>query len=319
MAINVSYSTPANGTTAIYSLITLLIANGWTVSAWTSGVGNAAVNGVAVGNPYTDNANATTGLGNISAWFRITSPTVGGYTREWMFQRGADDYTWSVSRSRLGFTTGGTATVIPTDATSGMALFPSGNLFDAVLSSRLFLSVDTVSGAWGAFTIVSGGGNVRTMIFDEALAASTYPALDADPYICAVYYNATGLDVGAFGVGIPVTVYKRTRHGLTSPSNAAVTVRQSSIYVGDAIYAPASSSGGQIGPEPYGSTEVPFPIPVFRPGAASTSNGWCGYTAGLRWATVWGRSNGQTLSDGTSYWIYAGGMWVPWDSTTPVI
>lgn len=319
MTINASYSTPASGTAAIYSLITLLTANGWTISAWSDAT--TLVSGVSLAsNPYGSASSGVGNLGNASAWFRITSPTVGGYTREWMFQRGANDYTWSVSRSRLGFTTGGGATTIPTDATSGMALFGSGTLFDAVLSSRLLLSVDTVSGAWSLFTVVSGGGNVRTLIFDEALAAGTYPAADTDPYICAVYYNGTGLDVSAFGLASSVTVYKRTRHGLASPSNAAVSIRHTSTYTGDPLFVPVSSSSGQIGPEPYGSTEIPLPLPVFRAGAASTSNGWCGYTAGLRWATVWGRSNGQTLSDGSSlYWMYAGGMWMPWDSSTPVI
>lgn len=317
MAINTSYSTPANGTDAIYSLITLLTANGWVIPAWSDGTTLTTPGSPLTANPYGSSSSGANNLGNTFAWFRITSPTVGGNTREWLFQRGAADETWTVARGRSGFTTGGNATTVPTDPTATTLLI--GQLFDATLASRLLLAVDTVCGAWTMLTIVSGGGNVRTFVSDEALATGTYPAADADPYLYALYYDATGINVSAFSQpGGPVTFYKRTRQGLTFAANSPANLQPIFPY-GAAAYAPPSNASTQIAPEPYGSTEVPIQIPVFKPGPTSTGTGWCGFTSGLRWATVWGRANGQTLTDTTNFWVYVGGLWCPWDSSTPTI
>lgn len=322
MAINTSYSTPANGTEAIYRLITLLTANGWRIPQWSDATTLTTPAAPLASNPYGAApggwGSGVGNLGNTSAWFRITSPTVGGYTREWLFQRGSADQTWTVARGRTGFTGGApNATTLPTDAT-GVTLINALSLFDTTLTSRLLISVDTVNGAWSMFTVVTGGGNTRTFVCDEALSAGTYPAADADPYIFGLYYNPTGLTPASFATSVPITFYKRTRHGLASPSNASVTLNPIFLY-GTSSYAPASGASIQLAPEPYNTTEVPLQIPVFRPGSTGTSTGWCGYSNGMRWCTVWGRSNGQTLTDTINYWIFAGGMWIPWDSSTPTI
>lgn len=318
MAINVNYSTPANGTAAIHSLITLLLANGWRIPQSSDGSTLTTHSPPTSTNPYSTSSSGPGNLGNNLAWFRITSPTVSGNTREWLFQRGAADQTWTVSRGRTGFTGGSpSATVLPTDSTA-QSLISNLQLFDSTLLSRLLLAVDTVTGAWSMLTIPTGGGNVRTFVFDEALATGTFPAADTDPYVFGLYYNATGLTPAAWAFTSPITIYKRIRHGLASASNQSITFRP--LYPwGANAQAPASAASDQIAPEPYGNTEVPIQIPVFRPGATSTSTGWIGFTNGLRWGTVWGRANGQTLTDTSNYWIFAAGMWVPWDSSTPTI
>ncbi len=82
------------------------------------------------------------------------------------------------------------------------------------------------------------------------------------------------------------------------------------------ICAPAQSTSAQAGPAQSGK-EIPLRIVVVRGGTASTTTGWVGQTSGLRWSTVGGRANGQTLYDGSSYWCYCAGIWVPWDASTP--
>lgn len=315
MAINTNYSTPANGTAAIYSLITLLTANGWKIPAWSDGTTLTTPGSPLTANPYGSSASGAGNLGNTSAWFRLTSPSVGGYTREWLFQRGAADQTWTVARGRSGFTTGGTAATVPTDSTA-TTIISAAALFDSTLLSRLLIAVDTVSGAWTMLTIVTGGGNVRTLIVDEALAAGTYPAADTDPYLYAAYYNATGLGVNSVVSGLPV--YKRSRHGLTNAINTGANL--GAIHLsGLIVVAPPTDGTYQLAPEPYGNTEVPVQIPVLKYGVTGQTKGWCGFTAGLRWPSVYGRANGQTLTDGTNFWIFVGGMWAPWDSSAPTI
>jgi hypothetical protein len=318
MAINTSYSTPVNGTAAIFSLITLLTANGWKIPAWSDATTLTTPGSPLSSNPYGSSGNGAGNLGNTNAWFRITSPSVNGNTREWLFQRGSADQTWTVSRSRTGFTTGGTASVIPTDATTGQNLLSAAQLFDAVLASRLLIEVDTVTGAWTMFTIVTGGGNTRTFVADEALAAGTFASADTDPYLFTAYYNATGATAPATIPPAFATWYKRTRNGLSGAANNTTTL--AAIFNSSAVcIAPPSGTANQPAPEPYSTNEVPIQIPVYRAGATSTTTGWAGFTNGLRWNTVYGRSNGQTLTNGANYWIFVAGTWVPWDSSTPVI
>ena len=322
MAIATSYSTPANGTTAIWALINLLVANGWTVSAWTTGSAvGSVVNGAAVGNPYTNDSAASTGLANLSAWFRLTYTGSGGYSREWLFQRGSlatADYTWTVSRSRTGFLTGGTATVIPTDATTGQSLMAATQLFDATLASRLLISVNTGNGSWTLLTVLTGGGTTRTFIADEAMAAGTFSAADTDPYVFGAYWTTGGITAPYSVPPTPVTFYKRTRHGLASAANTVITMGPICSTVGT-VLAPSTSPTLQVAPEPYGTNEVPIQIPVYKAGATGTATGWAGFTNGLRWSSVYGRSNGQTITDSANFWVYVGGMWVPWDSSVPTI
>lgn len=331
MAISTSYSTPVNGTTAIWTLINLLVANGWTIPAWSDGTLLTTPGSPLVLNPYIGNAgngsngagSGTASLGNVNAWFRIKAPLEAGFSREWLFQRGAtlatSDYTWTVARSRNG-ATGGTAAVMAGDAVSGLAIFPAAQLFDATLSSRLLISVNPGNGAWSLKTIVSGGGNVRTLIVDEVLAAGTFPAADADPCLSSVYYGATGISAPYNVPALLWTAYKRIKHGLTGAANLSATLGIIVNPTGSVIVAPSTSgTTGQIGPEPYATTEVPIQIPVFRPYVVSTLNGWIGFTSGLRLGTVYGRANGQTLTDGINSWVYVGGVWFPWDSSTPTI
>ena len=320
MAVGTSATTPAHGTAAIYSLITELCSAGWLVKAWsdaTTYTGSVSLSS----NPYGSSSSGAGNLGNTSAWFRIAAPDG---SREWMFQRGANDYTWTAARSRAGYTGGSpAATTLPTDATTGQALFSAAQLFDSTMAQRWLISTES-SSPYGfvAFTVQTGGGAVRTLLFDEPLASGSTETGDDDVVLFGGYYNATGFSAGQFVLNSASTAvgYKRFRHGLSSASNVRVDFL--TLSSNGQQQAPATGSGNQVASGPINSRETPVRIAIGRVGAASsTSTGWCGFANRMRWSTVWSRSNGQTLYDSTNslYWIYCAGAWVPWDSSTPSI
>lgn len=149
MAIQTSFSTPLTATESIYTLLTALCTAGWVVPAWSDGTtyhDSVTNNGGAVWprtvNPFGSASSGANGIGNTSAWFRVTAPDG---SREWLFQRGAADVTWTVSRSRLGFTGGSpAAATLPTDATSGLAMLAATTLFPAVSNThRWAISLET--------------------------------------------------------------------------------------------------------------------------------------------------------------------------------
>lgn len=315
MATNTNVSSPANGTAAIFSLLTQLCAAGWLVKAWSDA--STLVSGVSLSsNPYSGSGSGAGNMGNTSAWFRVQDT---GATREWLFQRGSGDATWTVSRAPAGTPfTGGTpnATTAGTSA-AATALFSAATMFSAT-PGRMYISCDTTTYGWNMHCQTLGGGNVLTILADEPLASGTTDPDETDNALWVGYYNATGLAAtGTFrlsGSSSPIG-YLRWLAG----SNQRVYY---GVLADDAnnVVAPAVSTTTQhMGPTPRGAKEVPVRIPVFRAGAASTTTGWRGYTSRHRWCTVGGRANGQTLNDGSSYWLYMAGVWVPWDSSTPAL
>ena len=339
MAVQTSFTTPATATEANYSLLTAICTSGWTVPAWSDGTiyhDSVTNNGGFVWprtvNPFGSSGSGTNGLGNTSAWFRVTAPDG---SREWLFQRGAADVTWTVSRSRLGFTGGSpSATVLPTDATSGLAMLAATTLFPAIaLTHRWVISLESSSPyGWFAFLVPIGGGNVITVLLDEPMSTASIAAGDTDPVVSGLVANGAITALGALfstGASAVFKVWKRMRHGLTGAAN----VRVSTLMYIDGAYvvvstvsgaaAPAQAVGSpyQVGCDPITQTEFPLPIVVTMTAAPSVTTGYCGICSRLRWCTVAGRNNGQTLYDATNslYWIYAGGMWVPWDSSQPNI
>lgn len=315
MATTTHVSTPASGAVAIHSMLTLLLAAGWRVTRWSDATTYTDATGAPLAsNPYGSGASGAGSLGNTNAWFTVRAPDS---TREWLFQRNASDAAWTINRSKAGFVgVGAAATTLPT-AGDATALFSAASAFTAT-PGRLFVSADDANGyGWRIMVMNTGGGNVRTLIADEPLD-STDPA-DTDPYLWLGYYNGTGMGVYASFVELSTfynaagLVYKRFT-GVGSNQRVSMVALTSH---GQGVVAPPHdlSSGGL----PSTFNEVPIPIPVSRVGAPSATTGWCGFTRTLRWSTVQGRANGETLDGTPSYWLYAGGLWLPWDSSTPAL
>ncbi len=311
MATITHVSSPASGAVAVDALIDTLLAAGWRITRWSDATTYTDATGAPLAvNPYGSGGSGAGNLGNTSAWFTVRASDS---SREWLFQRGASDAAWTINRSKAGFVTGGTATVLPT-ATDATALFSAASAFTAT-PGRLFISADDADDyGWRLMCLPSGGGNVLTLLLDVPLD-SPDPS-DTDPYLWAGYYNATGLTVyaaaNAANQSGSALIYKRF---VGAGSNQRVTFASLFGYVGR-LAPPESEQGGAL---PSNSRDVPLPIPVLRTGAPSTTTGWVGFARGIRWATVQGRANGQTLDGTTEYWLYAAGLWLPWDSSAPAL
>lgn len=311
MATITHVSSPASGAVAVDALIDTLLSAGWRITRWSDATTYTDATGAPLAsNPYGSGASGAGNLGNTSAWFTVRSPDS---SREWLFQRNASDAAWTINRSKAGFVGGSpAATTLPT-ATDATALFSAESVFTAT-PGRLFISADDADGyGWRLMCLPSGGGNVRTLIADVPLD-SPDPS-DTDPYLWVGYYNATGLTVYAAGQATTqsnsVLIYKRF---VGAGSNQRVTF--ASLFSSGRLAPPESESCGAL---PSSGYDVPLPIPVVRTGAPSTTTGWVGFARGIRWATVQGRASGQTLDGTTEYWIYAAGLWLRWDSSTPTL
>jgi hypothetical protein len=323
MTVQTNFSTPATATTAVYTLITALCAAGWVIPAWSDGTTLTTPGSPLATNPYGSAGSGATNLGNTSAWLRLTAPNG---TREWLIQRGTTDVLWTISRSRTGFSGGSpSATVLPTDATTGQAMVANATFFPAVSSThRWGISLENSAPyGWTAFLLPIGGGNVITMLFDEPLATASIAATDGDVVLFGSYFNATGFAAAAgftVAAASTLTCWKRFRHGLASPSNVRVQYLGYYERGSAALVAPASGTS-QCAVDPINSLEAPLPIQVAAIGNPATNTGYCGFLNRHRWCSVSGRSNGQTLYDATNglYWIYLAGLWLSWDSSTPTI
>ncbi len=314
MATTTHVSSPASGAVAVDALIDTLLSAGWRITRWSDAIAPTytdATGAPLAVNPYGSGGSGAGNLGNTSAWFTVRASDS---SREWLFQRGASDAAWTISRSKAGFVGGSpAATTLPT-ATDATALFSAASAFTAT-PGRLFISADDDDGyGWRLMCIPSGGGNVLTLLADVPLD-SPDPA-DSDPYLWAGYYNSTGLGV-----------YTAMANGTTPGGNVLVYKRFAGAGSNQRVFfagIPGASTAkypenGSVGGLPSNQREVPLLVPVMREGAAATSTGWCGYARTMRWATLQGRANGQTLDGTTEYWIYAAGLWLRWDSSAPFL
>lgn len=330
MAIQTSFTTPANGTTCFHTLITALCAAGWKIPAWSDGTTLTTPGSPLSANPYGSAGSGATNLGNTNAWFRITAPDG---SREWMIQRSTTDVLWTIQRSRTGFSGGSpTASTLPTDATTGLTLQTAATFFPTVaFTHRWAISLESEAPyGWFAFLVPIGGGTVTTVLFDEPMSTVSIPSADTDPVITGMVANGTITPLGTLwssGASASVKVWKRLRHGLSGASNARVSTLvyidggyvTTGVTTSVAAPAQAVASAYQVGPDPASQTEFPLPIVVTMTAAPSATTGYGGICNRLRWCSVAGRNNGQTLYDSVNslYWIFVGGMWVPWDSSQP--
>lgn len=109
-------TTTDGGAAVVWNAIDLLVntAATWTIDDSNDGSGGAV--------------NSAASLNNTNAWIVIRDSVVG---RELLFQRRANDYTWTVAYDRAGAYAGGGSGVAPTSASSqallsNAALFPTG-------------------------------------------------------------------------------------------------------------------------------------------------------------------------------------------------
>lgn len=315
-----SFTTPANGTAAFFTAITTWLSAGWVITSWSDAT--TYTTGVSLTtNPFGGSGSGAGNLGNASAWWLMRS---GDSTRWWLFQR-STDANWTIYRGTDAFTGGSpNATTIPTSTTQALHTSAAPGAFWNATPGRLLISCDAVADAtysWRMGTIVAGGGNVCTILKEDKFATGTYPAGDTDPAVSLGYFNTTGFTAISLVINASSTAigFKRFRNGLGGAGNARITYSAIWYSVTGAAITPPQTSANQPGPEPVGGTEVALRIVIFAPGTTSNTSGYAGQTGSVRWSTVFGRANGQTMYDGTNYWIFMAGVYWLWDSSTPTI
>ena len=309
MAVNTYASLITSGSQAMFALKQALSTSNWKVS------------GSSDGDQYSTDGDRLTGaidLENNSAWFTVVAPDD---TRQWSFQRGTDNETWTIKRSKAGMsgTVNGTTPPLDNDAAT---IINNAILFNTSIDNWLISTVtgSGVSSSFYAFNVPNNGGQVYTCIFDEPLLQNTYDTLDQDPYISAAGYNSNGWTL-PFMENYPwPKLYKRVRHNMSSPANQSSFFTYNYDQSTGNRWAPANNGAYAIGLSPYSSKELIIPVGYqkLNQGSYNYAFFW-GYSKYLKYTTIQGRSNGETLDTGTDYYIYCAGLWMPWDSSTPTI
>jgi hypothetical protein len=304
---HVNIDTTTNGVTQIiFSLLTQMLAAGWTVQTSSDGTTYKAT----PGSQITVAGSGAGGLANTSAWFRVQDP---GGRREFVFQRGATHSSYTVVYSALDRFTGGTpnATTRPT-AADEQVLYSAVSLWTGAPGSmygHVCVQSTPEGNAYGfwCFTTTVGTGANPSGVFlcCEPLAVGSYPAADTDP---VVHWVLTSNPL-VFGSNAWRWTYK---HNLTGEAWAAVT----------APTVPAqglASLVGTIGSNPYDGDDNHFPAGFCRRSSDITSVGWKGWGKYIRIKGT-NRSYPDTINLATDAYVHAGDYLIPWeDGTAPLV
>jgi len=315
-----------SGSEAMFNLKQALSASGWKIS----GSSNAVIFD-ASGDILTSGAMLET----TNAWFTVVAPDD---TRQWSFQRGSANTTWTVKRSKAGMSGSVNATTPPADDAAATLVnnevfFKAniGNWLVSVVSSSIVANAENISSSWYAFNVPLAGGNVSTILYDEPLLSGSFNTLDQDPVVSYANYYSTGYAVGEGRTFDYLTSLsnqygrhmKRVRHNMSTPANQpSIASYLIEIQTGASWSPPVDNSAHTLNVSPYDSKETVILVPYGRSvGSGATYSGFWGYGQHIRYGTTLTstRTSGQTLDATSRYYIYCAGWWFPWDSSTPSI
>lgn len=285
---NTNVSTATHGGAAvIWNAIATMVAAGWFVVASDDSAGN----------PIADAASMN---GGTNAWVVVEDPEVG---RQFLFIRGANNYTWTIRYSRAGAFSGGSTGTPPTAADqqnllNGVSLFPAtagSYVGHAVADDEAQTAVAPVYPFWFGASVVSPGSPTWSggMIFapiDDGAAPE-----NADPCVMKAA-NSTNWYTSASWAAW-------SRYGLSGASWLLVvrTVLGSFGTTADA----------------YGRGIVSLPAVFFQSGG--------GQVLGLSsWVQIVDQASisypdTRDLVSGPA-WVFAGGLILPWPTgVTPAV
>jgi hypothetical protein len=280
---------------------------GWTVPSSSDGTTyNAA------GDQITQEGSGANGMDNANAWFRIQDP---GALREYVFQRGANSYTWRVHYSALDKFVGGApnATTVPTAADgkgvlagslNSAALFASGSNMTFNIAAQ-----DTPVGDVYAFWLVSmpvGAGTANpSFLCCEPLNSTTIAAADTDPcvHFADPSLNQSGLQSG----GTSQVFYGWQRMNQANEEWDSFMTPSSFPFV-----------YSNYGNNPHDGIWLPQGLILARIRAASTLKGFKGVSNFIRWCSAPSSTPyGTILSNGTDFYFCAKLLALPgWPSAT---
>lgn len=311
-----------SGSEAMYNLKQALSSSGWKVS----GSSNAVV--------FSANADILVSgamLETSGAWFTVVAPDD---TRQWSFQRGTNNQTWTILRSKAGMSGSVAATTPPSDGqaanlANGVTIFQTAAPFTWLVSTISSSTVDQISSSFYAFSVSGSSNVVPTVIYDEALLTGSYNSLDQDPFVSFTGYRAAGFTIAEGSVQFDSSIYnalganrsfKRVRHNMPSPANQGSSHFGYYSQADGNVIIPTSTAIKDMNTSPYDSKETITMAAYGRSNAGTYSySGFWGYATNVKYlGTGASRTSGQTMNTGTKYFILAAGLWFPWDSSTPL-
>lgn len=304
--------TPANGSIAMWNIISTLIANGWIKVEDSDGTTYSVS-----GSQVTGGNSGANGLANQYAYVRLRGPDG---NRELVIQRTfTTNIYWRIKYSYLaGFTTtaGTPDTVVPA-ASDEYLMFGSGT--DASPGNNIllptdgtytqFIVVDNVTGAFAFLCLFAGTGAVTSCVIMDVLTANTYPNTDVDP---VVFYlgNNTGTDwslnpaINSESIG-PLSILKR---GMVGENLVRVPALIYTLPSGTAI-------PNGLGTNPYTTNDLEFPIIYARYSGLSNPHGYKGVSSLMKFTGV-SRSPGDTYN--TKARVVFGDLTFPFDGSSSI-
>lgn len=323
--VNTYASQITSGSEAMFNLKQALSSAGWKIS----GSGNGGASFSADGDILTDGASLET----TNAWFTVVAPDD---TRQWSFQRGSANTTWTIKRSKAGMSGSVNGTTPPSDGNASTlvnnAVFFTTNIGNWLVSVVSSSTVDNISSSWYAFNVPLAGGNVFTILYDEPLLSGSFNTLDQDPVVSYANYYSTGFattqgrtfdsNTSLASLGQTGRHMKRVRHNMSTPANQPSAASYFAEIGGSSWSPPVDGGNNSLNVSPYDSKETVILVPYGRSTFGTyTYSGFWGYGTHVRYGTTLtsARTNGQTLDATSRYYIYCAGWWFPWDSSTPSI
>lgn len=330
-SVNKEYAA-GEGDLAIYDLVGVLTASGWTIQSASNG-------------SYFD-AGITYWSSTSLKWVTVREPSGPG-GREWCFEQIGNNYTWRVKVSpHAGFT--GSATEIQTpyapdqgviwgsgadNGPGGAQLFYAGNRFKfhaIAESTPVGPAGNQAYGFWAFHNLVSAMSETTNygLICQEPLVPGSYPALtgsrdvttsgEADPCIYAAAYEGSGYSINSY------------LHGY-SDSNLGCTFKHFYKYQNASgsltfTYDVGGTSGGSyqfyprlVNVHPCSGQDTNLPFMVGRmgysgAGVVNTVTTNVGLKGTCNFLKIRGtnRSTGNVINLTTDAYIYVSELLIPW-------
>ncbi len=315
-------NTPGTGAIAMYLLKTTLVTAGWLVMADSDGsTYNAA------GGQVTTGVTGAGGLGNSNAWIRLQSPTVGSNTREITIQRGSTDLLWRIKYSANANFTGGTPGMSQTASSTDEVYMSGGGTDASPTFTSLFPTNNTyrwhicAGGAaefysFYAYSLTSTTTSIQNNIALDVMAAGTYPTQDIDPAVM-LCFNSGSVPVNS--ITSNVTGPAQARAWLGPVSVAGSSLLTNNVNVGLDRFA-GNLGVSSFAVNPFSSKDTLW-TPIYFAANTNSARGPLGAKGASTLFKLgsMARTNLDTITTaGAQDHIYLGGLWLPWDGTTPV-
>lgn len=297
-------TTTNGGCVAIFTLVSQLVAGGWTVQSSSDGTTYKST----PGSQIVSAGSGAGGFNNTNAWVRVQDPAG---RREFIFQRKGSNQAWTISYSALSKFIGGSpdATTPPT-AADGQDIYTNSTLYGAspgTYLSHIIVQTTPMNGVYGFWTFnttVTTGVYVGVLICCEPLQTGSYDSSDPDP--CIFTTSSSN----------PFSSSQATwKYWYKYGTSSAVFVQATTALL------PYLNSNmvGDITAFPYETKDVLLPIGIARDVSAGSTVGWKGWAGYLRFKGP-ARAYPDTCNLSTDAYVYLVDYAIPWENgTTPSV